>query len=947
MTRKTRVCCFVGIVCLLVVGNPTLAAEISAAQARTAVENWVVRDFRPMGARIGQTVRSTQTFSDHAGNALFHVVRFQEGGFVVTSADDGIQPVIAFSEGDDLVADERNTLWVMLNRDLPQRRTAAQKRAALRLLQVLPETDEHHAAWQNLLSSAGGYETLGVSSVSDVRVSPLLTTTWDQTTAYGGACYNYYTPPNTEGSTANYYCGCVATAGAQLMRYHLYPTSSVAAKKYTIRVSGSKLQYSLKGGVYDWSNMATNPSASSTILTQRQSIGKLTYDVGVASHMSYTSSGSSAYDGNLVDALKSPFGYASAFVVMDNSGVESCLSTAVLPNLDAHYPVLFGIENSSIGHEVVGDGYGYLNGTLYIHLNLGWSGSQNAWYNLPTVDTTSYTFTLLSSIVFNVFPLSTGEIISGRVLDGSGNSVAGAAVVATNLTTNVGLSAVITDAKGIYAFQVPSSSSFKIVASIGTRAASITASASASVSTTYFYDSNSDSMSYYSGTAAIGNSWGNNLTLPDPPPDAPTAVSASDGASTASVSVAWTAVTSATGYGVYRFTSSSSNSASLLGQVAVTNYTDSTAVPGALYYYWVKATNAMGASAFSAPDTGYRALSAPAGVSATESSTGGVTVTWGAVTGASYYRVYRAVSAGGTKTALGSWQTAMTYVDTSAAAGVTYYYWAAAAVDDSGTRASAYGDYDTGLRLAAVALAVALDATNLVWTTGGDTGWFGQTNATHDGADAARSGALADGQTNWLQTAVTGPGTLSFWWCASSEAGSDALAFAADGTNLWSISGATNWTQQTASLGVGTHTLAWTYAKNGSGSTGADCGWVDQVVWTQTGTSTTEVSVPYAWLDAYGLVTDGDYESAAKADADGDGYTAWQEYVVGTSPTNAASVFLADIAISNDVPVIVWTPDLGTARVYTVEGKSSLTNAVWLSPTNSDSRFFRVTVFFP
>ena len=46
------------------------------------------------------------------------------------------------------------------------------------------------------------------------------------------------------------------------------------------------------------------------------------------------------------------------------------------PNLDAGYPVLFGIQGpvSAASHEIVCDGYGYDNSTLYHHLNLGWSG---------------------------------------------------------------------------------------------------------------------------------------------------------------------------------------------------------------------------------------------------------------------------------------------------------------------------------------------------------------------------------------------------------------------------------------------------------------------------------------------------------------------------------------------------------------------------------------------
>ena len=114
-------------------------------------------------------------------------------------------------------------------------------------------------------------------------------------------------------------------------------------------------------------------------------------------------------------------------------------------------------------------------------------------------------------------------------------------------------------------------------------------------------------------------------------------------------------------------------------------------------------------------------------------------------------------------------------------------------------------------------------------------------------------------------------------------------------------------------------------------------------------TSTTPVPVPYAWLDQYPVLlsqASGDYEAAALADADGDGHVAWQEYVTGSIPTNRESVLRTRIGVSNGSPWIAWAPDLGTARVYTVTGKTNLTDAVW-APTNSGSGFFKVRVDLP
>jgi hypothetical protein len=100
------------------------------------------------------------------------------------------------------------------------------------------------------------------------------------------------------------------------------------------------------------------------------------------------------------------------------------------------------------------------------------------------------------------------------------------------------------------------------------------------------------------------------------------------------------------------------------------------------------------------------------------------------------------------------------------------------------------------------------------------------------------------------------------------------------------------------------------------------------------------------WLYGFGLVTAGNYEAAALADADGDGHAAWQEYVAGTVPTNSESALRALIAVSNGMPWIAWTPDLGTARVYAVEGSTDLTGSAW-GPTNAGCRFYRVKVGMP
>jgi hypothetical protein len=133
-------------------------------------------------------------------------------------------------------------------------------------------------------------------------------------------------------------------------------------------------------------------------------------------------------------------------------------------------------------------------------------------------------------------------------------------------------------------------------------------------------------------------------------------------------------------------------------------------------------------------------------------------------------------------------------------------------------------------------LAGALDTPGRIYTLGGNANWFEQTTVTHDGNDAARSGAIGNSQQSWFETTVTGPGTLSFWWKVSSESGFDYLEFYINGSlQTGRISGEVNWQQKTYELPDGNHVLRWRYAKDGSFAAGSDAGWVDEVVWTPSG----------------------------------------------------------------------------------------------------------------
>jgi hypothetical protein len=79
-------------------------------------------------------------------------------------------------------------------------------------------------------------------------------------------------------------------------------------------------------------------------------------------------------------------------------------------------------------------------------------------------------------------------------------------------------------------------------------------------------------------------------------------------------------------------------------------------------------------------------------------------------------------------------------------------------------------------------------------------------------------------------------------------------------------------------------------------------------------------SISYAWLQSYGLPTDG---SADYADTDSDRLNNWQEWVSGTDPTNAVSALkLTSIERSRNDVTLTWQSAPGIN--YLVQRASTL-----------------------
>lgn len=100
-------------------------------------------------------------------------------------------------------------------------------------------------------------------------------------------------------------------------------------------------------------------------------------------------------------------------------------------------------------------------------------------------------------------------------------------------------------------------------------------------------------------------------TIPSAVPAPPTGVSASDGAFSDRVRVTWNASAGADLYQVWRNTTNNSGTGAYLAALSGTLFDDTTASPGVLYYYWLRAHNGAGWSGYSTPDTGFSGTATP------------------------------------------------------------------------------------------------------------------------------------------------------------------------------------------------------------------------------------------------------------------------------------------------------------------------------------------------
>ena len=292
-----------------------------------------------------------------------YIFNFDTTGFVIVSADDRSYPILGYSMngGFDIEKAPTNMLaWL--------RECASTIREGINANS--PENKYTLKLWTELLLQP---EDIPSSPKSDTY---LLTSTWEQ-----GSGYNNYCPVmNGE----HVVVGCVATAMAQIIRYHGMPSRGFGRKSYHHTAYGI-LAVDFDTTDYDYSLMPDKVRRS-TPANQKDMVSRLCYHCGIVVNMEYQhaghTSGSGAHTSNVPEALVH-FGYTDAIHYSRSILNNDSLWVAMIRNeIDNLRPIEYSGFGDDGGHAFVLDGY---NNHNQYHFNWGWGGYADGFYTLTTM----------------------------------------------------------------------------------------------------------------------------------------------------------------------------------------------------------------------------------------------------------------------------------------------------------------------------------------------------------------------------------------------------------------------------------------------------------------------------------------------------------------------------------------------------------------------------------
>ena len=201
-------------------------------------------------------------------------------------------------------------------------------------------------------------------------IAPLCMTSWGQGEPFNLECPEY----NGERCLS----GCVATAMAQVMKYHDWPPQGKGELTYRAEKIGKDIYTDFSQYTLDWRNMLCNYSVSSATDQQRQAVAHLLRGLGGSVRMNYFPTASGADVNDATQALLKYWDYSDDIRYMRRSWFSLRDWSQLLYDALKNYgPILYGGFSISSAHAFVCDGY---DGEGLFHFNWGWDGKADGYF---------------------------------------------------------------------------------------------------------------------------------------------------------------------------------------------------------------------------------------------------------------------------------------------------------------------------------------------------------------------------------------------------------------------------------------------------------------------------------------------------------------------------------------------------------------------------------------
>jgi len=378
---------------VLISFNGVFAATITVEQARAVAVNFFkvnATDSRT-AANVSATLYYTRKEADNTVD--FYAFNITPGpGFVIVSADDIIVPILAYSTTSNFQSDLNKTGVVdWMNH--------AAQHVYRGIREQLPANQHISSLWSAY--NSGQKPADMKSSV----VAPLIYTEWNQEPYYNAYC------PVVSGSKT--VTGCVATTMAQIMKFWSYPAQGAGAYSYDdgggfYQNNIGTLSANFADSTYNWLAMPIS------VNTFNASVASLMFQCGISVGMDYgtdAQGGSGAqviggWGASAQTAYTTYFGYNPNTIqgVYESSYNATDWFNLIKTDLDAGRPVQYvGADPTAGGHTWVCDGY---DGNGLLHMNWGWGGSANGYYNVNSLTAGGYNFSTQEAALLGIEPLN-------------------------------------------------------------------------------------------------------------------------------------------------------------------------------------------------------------------------------------------------------------------------------------------------------------------------------------------------------------------------------------------------------------------------------------------------------------------------------------------------------------------------------------------------------------